>query len=208
LNRWAQAAFALLAVLLVSTTIFRRASDCQNTPIKQGLNLLDPQPTDVSVPDLRLPSIDGRLVQLAEKLEQPILLNIWATWCGPCIQELPQLLAFAQALRGRVQVWLVSVDESFDAIRNLASELTQAEVNQPHIGLAAVGQMLQGKEPNVLILLDASENAANQFGTYKYPESFWINSTGRVRAKFIGPKPWGNPVAIEYLSNAGFLPGS
>jgi thiol-disulfide isomerase/thioredoxin len=208
LNRWAQVFFALVAVLLVSTTIVRRASNCQNTPLTQGLNLLDPQPTDVAVPDLLLPSIDGREIKLAEKREQPILLNIWATWCSPCIQELPQLLAFAQSLRGRVQVRLVSVDESFDAIRNLASELAQAEVNQPHIGLAAVGQMLQGKEPNVLILLDASEHAANQFGTYKYPESFWIDSTGSVRAKFIGPKPWGNPAAIEYLSNDGFLPGS
>jgi thiol-disulfide isomerase/thioredoxin len=208
LNRWTQVAFALLAVLLVSLTIVRRASDCLNAPINQGLNLLDPQPVDFSVPDMTLPSLDGRLVKLTEKHDQPILLNVWATWCSPCIQELPQLLTLAQTLQGRVQVWLLSVDESFDAIRTLARELTQAEANQPHSGLAAVGQMLQGKEPNVLMLLDAGEHAAKEFGTYKYPESFWINAAGRVRAKFIGPKPWGNPRAIEYLSNNGFLPGS
>lgn len=208
MNRWAHVAFALLAVLLVSLTIARRVSDCQNAPTNQDLNLLDLQPTDFSAPDLVLPSIDGRSVKLSKKSDQPILLNVWATWCSPCLQELPQLLAFAQTVRGRAQLWLVSVDESFDAIRNLASELTQAGVSQPHVGLAAVGQMLQGKEPNVLVLLDAGEHAARQFGTYQYPESYWINPRGRVRAKFIGPKPWGNPHVIEYLNNAGFLSGS
>jgi cytochrome c biogenesis protein CcmG/thiol:disulfide interchange protein DsbE len=208
LNRWVQLAFALLAVFLLSLTLYQRTSDCQNAPTNQGVDLLDPQPVDFPIPDLTLPGLDGRSVKLADQHDQPVLINFWATWCSPCIQELPQLLALAQKLHGRAQVWLISVDESFDEIRTLAAELTQAEINQPHIGLAQVGQMLQGKEPNVFILLDAGENAAKQFGTYKYPESFLLNTRGRVHVKFLGPKPWGHPRMIEYLSHEGFLSGS
>lgn len=208
MNRWVQVAFALVAVLLLSLTIYRRASDCRASNPAGDSDPLDPKVVDFAVPNVTLPAIDGRSINLSEKHSRPVLLNFWATWCSPCIAEMPQLLSLARTLQNRGQIMLVSVDESFDTVRNLADEMARAEAEHPGAELANVSRMLQGKEPNVLILLDAGEKVARQFGTYKYPESFWIDASGKVRIRFIGPKPWGRPSVMEYLVHEGLLSGS
>lgn len=62
---------------------------------------------------------DGRPVQLSGRpTGRPMLVNLWATWCGPCVKEVPTLVAFAAKARGKVDVvGVVTSDEPGDALR-------------------------------------------------------------------------------------------
>ncbi len=67
------------------------------------------------IPNLSLKSLDGRTQKLAELRGQIVVLNFWATWCGPCQEELPRLSKLAQQYAGdKVRFVAVSIDEAKD----------------------------------------------------------------------------------------------
>jgi thiol-disulfide isomerase/thioredoxin len=66
-----------------------------------GLWLLQPRAVVVEVlPSAELRQVDGRVVNLADFIGKPIVLNAWATWCGPCRREMPMLVEAARANPG------------------------------------------------------------------------------------------------------------
>lgn len=71
-------------------------------------------PAPAGAGELRLPDLEGRSRSLSQWRGQPVLVNYWATWCGPCIKEMPELDAFARAQprAGGVQVVGIALDEA------------------------------------------------------------------------------------------------
>jgi cytochrome c biogenesis protein CcmG, thiol:disulfide interchange protein DsbE len=128
-----------------------------------------------SAPDFRL--TDGsRTVHLASYHGRIVVLNFWATWCKPCIAELPSLMALQQQLPD-VQVIAVSVDEDPQAYRDYLVEhkITLLTVNDP------------------------AHHSADLYGTYRWPETYVIDQHGIIRRKFIGAQDWTSPEILEYL---------
>ena len=62
------------------------------------------------VPDVELVQVDGQTLSLREETERPMLLNLWATWCAPCVKEMPLLDDLAADYDGRVDVVTASQD--------------------------------------------------------------------------------------------------
>jgi peroxiredoxin len=113
-------------------------------------------------PDFELADATGKKVSLRSLRGRPVLLNFWATWCQPCIEEMPSLDALVRhGAAGPVAVVTVSVDESWDVIRKFFPSGTP-----------------------LTVLLDASKEVPKKYGTEKYPESFLIDSEGRVQQLF------------------------
>lgn len=73
----------------------------------------DAPPPATAATALRLPDVEGRERDLQEWAGRPLLLNYWATWCGPCLKEMPELQHFAaaQAAKSGVQVVGIALDE-------------------------------------------------------------------------------------------------
>ena len=94
---------------------------------------------------------------------QPYLLNVWASWCMPCLQEHPQMVALAQSHRIRI-VGMNYKDQPADARRWLA----------------------RNGNPYDEILVDAQGRTAIDFGVYGVPETFLIDAEGRIRYKLTG----------------------
>jgi thiol-disulfide isomerase/thioredoxin len=83
-----------------------------------------------------LDDMDGRKVDLSTFAGKPLVINLWATWCGPCRLEMPQLVGFADKFRDRgLNIVGVSTDDTPDAIRAFAAEY---KVNYPM--LVGLGQ--------------------------------------------------------------------
>src|SRR5690349_952357 len=71
-----------------------------------------------ALPDFQLPDAAGHMVSLSQQRGHPVLLNFWATWCPPCVDEVPSLEDLASRLRGTdLRMLAVSVDDSWDPIR-------------------------------------------------------------------------------------------
>ena len=130
-------------------------------------------------PDFQLPDASGRMVSLSAQRGHPVLLNFWATWCPPCVEEVPSMEDLARKLDGTdMRMLAVSVDDDWDAIR-------QFFVKGTKIG----------------VLLDTSHDVPKSFGTEKYPESFLIDAAGRVRYYFINKRDWSRPEAVACLES-------
>jgi cytochrome c biogenesis protein CcmG/thiol:disulfide interchange protein DsbE len=120
---------------------------------------------------------DGvRTVHLADYRGKVVVLNFWATWCAPCIEELPSLTAMQQRLP-QVQVLAVSTDEDTAAYRSF----------------------LQENKIGLLTVEDPARRSSALYGTYRYPETYVIDQHGIIRRKFIGAQDWTSPEILDYL---------
>ncbi len=125
-----------------------------------------------SAPDFAITADNGRTVTRANFGGKLLVLNFWATWCPPCVQEIPSLDQFQKSFSSAGVVVLgISVDQSPQAYREF---LAKAKV-----------AFLTARDPESKISAD--------YGTYKYPETYIINSKGQVVEKFIGPVNWTDP---------------
>lgn len=127
-----------------------------------------PPKTGDIAPDFVLQSSEGAVRKLSNYRGKVVLVNLWATWCPPCIEELPvldQLVADYEA-KGLV-VLGVAGDEDTQAVRDfLAKSPVKFEV-----------------------LLDPNGAIGTQYGITGYPETFFVDRQGRLRDKIIGPVP-------------------
>jgi cytochrome c biogenesis protein CcmG, thiol:disulfide interchange protein DsbE len=117
-------------------------------------------------PGFTLPTLDGLPVSLAAARGKPVVLNFWATWCGPCVGEHPELLAAARQYgpRGAVFLGVLYGDDPAKA---------QAWLDQKGNGYPT--------------LIDADQRVAIDYGVAGVPETFVVGPDGTLVHKFVGP---------------------
>jgi peroxiredoxin len=126
-----------------------------------------------------LKDMNGVEVKLNSFKGKVILLNFWATWCPPCVDEVPSLEDLARRLKGSdMRMLAVSVDDDWDKIRRYFA-----------------------KGSDIGVVLDTSHDVPKKFGTEKFPETFLIDAAGRVRYYFINKRDWSRPEAVACLES-------
>jgi thiol-disulfide isomerase/thioredoxin len=199
MNRWVQLVFTVFAAILLGATLFVRIGDVSPSASAEGTALLDPESQRGPAPAFSLSTRDGRLVTLESLKGRTVWLNFWATWCRPCLQELPQIAALARKAKDQqVILVLVSVDRNWSEIDNMVKDIQGAHpaTKGPWKDAAL---LLRGQFENVVLLLDPLEKTAHAYGTRKYPETYLIDPDGNLKTKFTGPKAWGHEAALDYL---------
>lgn len=122
---------------------------------------------------------DGdKSVTLSQFRGKPVILNFWATWCPPCVQEMPSMVQLQKKLGDKVVVLAVSTDVDADAYKKF------------------VAKNMQG----MLTVRDGDNRANALYGTFAFPETYVIDRDGIIRRKFIGAVEWNNPEIVDYLS--------
>ena len=136
-----------------------------------------PSRIGAAAPDFTVRDSD-RTITLSQFKGQVVVLNFWATWCPPCIEEMPSLVQMQQRMKARgVTVLAVSVDADEGSYRGF----------------------LRDHNVNLLSVRDADQKSNTLYGTFKFPETYVIDRNGVVRRKFIGAVDWTEPDVIEYL---------
>ena len=115
-------------------------------------------------------------VDLAHLRGQVVVLNFWATWCAPCVEELPSLMALQHAMPS-VKVVAVSTD-------------TDAQV---------YSAFLQRHQVDLLSVRDGDEKSNALYGSFRYPETYIIDKQGLIRRKLIGPQDFSSPEIVDFL---------
>jgi len=120
---------------------------------------------------------DSQTVSLSQYRGQVVLLNFWASWCPPCIEELPSLMALHRQLPGLV-ILGVSIDAEPQAYRNFLLEY--------HVDFPTVR--------------DPSQAVMQSYGTEQIPESYLIDPSGRIVRKYISAQDWTSPEILQPLA--------
>jgi thiol-disulfide isomerase/thioredoxin len=115
-------------------------------------------------------------VDLARLRGKVVVLNLWATWCAPCVEELPSLLALQQRMP-QLAVVAVSIDQDDAVYRKF--------LTQHHVSVLTV------RDPDMKI---------NQlYGTSLIPETYIIDRSGMIRRKFVNAQDWTGAEIADYL---------
>jgi len=139
-----------------------------------------------AAPDFTIQDSD-RSVSLSQMRGKIVVLNFWATWCPPCVEEMPSLVEMQRQMREKgVTVLAVSVDD---------------DASDYHKFLKDHGiDLLTVRDPGQKNDKGVTAPVAARYGTFKFPESYIIDRNGTIRRKFIGPVNWSQAEIVEYLS--------
>lgn len=118
---------------------------------------------------------DGEPVSLTKWRGQYVLLNFWATWCPPCLEEMPSMTALADEFRAK----------GFEVVA-ISSDKEGAAIVQPFVDKI---------QPSFPIVLDPGGKVAKLYGATNLPVSFLIDPTGKVIAAAQGARDWASDEA-------------
>jgi peroxiredoxin len=164
----------LLALMLVLVTGCGTTSEpSDGTSPTEGTEIGD------RAPDFQLRDTDGQHVSLSDMLGQPVILNFWATWCGPCKMEMPYLQQVYDEWSGEGLVLLA--------------------INCGESSSQATGFM-QSYGYTFPVLLDSNGSVSDNYGVRYIPTTFFIDVYGIVQGKQVGAFPSEEAIEQE-LSN-------
>jgi cytochrome c biogenesis protein CcmG, thiol:disulfide interchange protein DsbE len=127
-------------------------------------------------------TLDGKPAHLSDLRGRVVLLNFWASWCQPCVDEAPSLNALQRRiapLGGTVLGVNIGVDDEEAAYEQF---LTTYKIDFP-------------------TYRDATMKLAASYGTTAYPETYVIDRKGRLDRKIVGPQDWTSPEMMTYLDS-------
>ncbi len=153
------------------------------------------RPPDVRVPTLAVPAAkvtlppgpllvrnrEGVARDLAARTGKGLILHFWATWCGPCREEMPTLVNFVKETKAdkNVEFLAVSVDTDWKVV--------DAWLRERGI-------------KDLPLALDPNGDTAHVVGTDKYPETWFVLPTGEVLRHAIGAEDWNDPKLREFAA--------
>jgi thiol-disulfide isomerase/thioredoxin len=130
------------------------------------------------MPDVYLYDKNNQKINLEKYKGRVVLLNFWATFCPPCLSEMPSLVNLQKKYNASKLIIIgASVDNTWEAI----------------------DKVLKNKY-SFTILLDKDKKFSRLLGVYKYPETFIIDKNGLIVDRIIGANDWDNKIIIDYLN--------
>lgn len=133
-------------------------------------------------PDFELPDLDGKKVKFSSFRGRTVILNFWTKTCRPCLEEMPSLASLAKAMRPHKNLAFVTIttdENAADARDTLKS-------------------VLGGSDAPFTVLIDPDGDVVRgKFGTKLFPETWFIDAKGVIRARFDGPREWDGPMPID-----------
>lgn len=162
---------------LLATPIFASAAD----PTPKGVEVMAP---GVTVPKTLFADSNGTPATLGNFKGKTVVLNVWATWCGPCIKEMPSLDRLASKLDSNKAVVLaVSQDKGGAAI---------AKPFLDNLGIK-----------NLPAYADPSNKFSRDLGIRGLPTTFIISPSGAIVGRVEGPLEWDSPEIVRFVTSAG-----
>lgn len=122
----------------------------------------------IPVPDFTVFDVDGKEVHLSDFKGKPVVLNFWASWCGPCKSEMPDFDEKAKELEDKVQFLMVNVTDGSQETVESAS------------------QFIKDQGYTFPVFYDTEMNASSAYGATSLPMTFFIDAEGFGIARAVG----------------------
>ncbi len=173
------ALFAALTAVLVTVafSVWKKRTD----PIEsaQALSRLDAM--EQGVPQFQAKTINGNTVSMDDFKGRLVILNFWASWCNPCISEIPSLASLVKRFNGQISLIAVSEDEKLSDLQAFLKSFPELKSN------------------NIYVVFDESRELMTKYGTERLPESYLIGKQGKLIKKVVGSIDWHTPHSEEFI---------
>lgn len=135
---------------------------------------------NITPPSLALDVFQQAPFDLSKVNDEVVLVNFWATWCGPCVEEIPSLSRLVEHMKGKpFRVVTVNIGEPEDVIARFVEKIP---LNFP-------------------ILLDRSGSAVRDWNVYAYPSNFLIDRNGKIQYAYRGALEWDSEAVISTIES-------
>ncbi|HEY8449209.1 MAG TPA: TlpA disulfide reductase family protein [Bacillota bacterium] len=188
MNRWLGVTLIILVLLLAFGAGFRpsggtrSAADPGDRVDEADAQAVNPRPeVGYPAPDFALPALGGGTIRLSDYRGNVVFLNFWATWCPPCLAEMPEIAKLkAQNIPDLVIIGL---------------DLVQTEPSTQ-----AVADFMQAYGYDWPVALDVHGDATLAYQAVQIPSSFFIDADGIIRGKYLGPMTL--PIMEDFVRRA------
>jgi peroxiredoxin len=148
---------------------------------KSSKTLQKPKPPEIGslAPDFIFPDLNDSERKLSDYRGKVVFINIWATWCPPCIYEMPSMQRLYDQLKGEdFEILAISIDA-------LGKQVVEPFIQKYHLTFP--------------ILLDPTGKIKKLYATTGVPESFIVDKNGVLVLKVIGPQEWDSEDALKFF---------
>lgn len=175
----------VICLVVLGVALYRFATErppivASEAPPGQALGKFTPLAEPRPAPEVSFVDQSGKSVALASFRGRPVLINFWATWCAPCIAEMPSLLRLQEKL-GALTILAVSEDRR------------GAEVVDPFVEKHGVEKLA--------IYLDPKNEVGRAFGIEGLPTSVLVDRDGRLRGRLEGAAQWSADDMVQRLQS-------
>ncbi len=177
-----KAAFIVLVLAVLSVGAFKFFFEPHLTEAPKDLQALQEMETQ-GVSDFEFVNLDGQKGSLGQLRGQVVILNFWASWCTPCIEEVPSLIKLVKEFKGDVQLVAISGDSSREDIDVFLKSFPELRAE------------------NIHIVWDTDRSLMNRFNVARLPESMVLDKTHKLVKKIVGTINWYTQDSVAYIKS-------
>lgn len=169
-----------LLVIIILISIFTACNKGEKQPINDvyfnaGIKSISPP---ILAPNFDLKNLEGKNINLSDYQGKVVVMNFWAHWCGPCIEEMP------------------SINNLYNKTKDLDVEIITINLGE---GPDIVEPYILENNFNFTVLLDQKKSVADLYGIRSIPSTFIIDKKGNLVAQKLGAYQWDNPQLLEII---------
>ena len=177
--------FFFISIFLILTTISsssysKEEKDIINSFLKEELEDFELNKEKQNISDLKFKDDEGKEISFSDFQDKVILVNFWATWCAPCIKEMPSLDRLKKKINKNFDVIAISVDR--DGVKKVKDFFNENKIT------------------NLEEYFDTKNSLAKEMNLIGLPTSFFINKKGDLIGYFQGDLEWDNNTVIEFIN--------
>lgn len=160
----------ILILTIFIIIIFYAFENSYRTYLKEGM----------PIPHFEVRDLNNKIFTEKNFIGKVLVINFWASWCPPCIEEFPSLIELKNKFSDKdFELLLINVGEPYNSIKDF----------------------LNKNNYTVEVYRDINQEVSKTFGTFKYPESYIVDKKGIIRKKVIGQINWQEDMAVNFIKS-------
>ena len=177
--------FFFISIFLILTTISSSSYSKEekgiiNSFLKEELEDFELSKEKQNISDLKFKDDEGKEISFSDFQDKVLLVNFWATWCAPCIKEMPSLDRLKKKINKNFDVIAISVDR--DCVKKVEDFFNENKIT------------------NLGKYFDINNSLAKEMNLIGLPTSFFISKKGDLIGYFQGDMEWDNNTVIEFIN--------